>query len=160
MLAVLLFVGILLSVHRNPTQPITVRHVKSVHAGNVTTMTFEMTNHTADAYVWIPFGIQVRDGDTWTEFQSSPVFVDTGGLGDIAPREVVSCRVNVTNLSANSVVRLSITTQKLLSGVEAIVEGVKWSVKHHGNAFNSRIVPNFYGNPTEIFSEQWVETAK
>jgi len=68
-LVVLLCFAILLSVPRHPPQGFTVRRLGSIQSGNVTTMTFEITNHTADRYIFHPFEVQVRNGKRWSKFQ-------------------------------------------------------------------------------------------
>jgi len=68
-LALLLFTAMLLTGPRRPPQNITVRHVGSVWSSNIVTLTFEITNHTADPYIFFPFEVQVRNGNGWTKFE-------------------------------------------------------------------------------------------
>lgn len=160
MLVVLLFIAMLLTVPRRPLQPIKLRHVKSVQSENVTTMIFEITNHTADPYIFFPFEVQVRNGTDWTEFEGfdRPRFIR------LAPRGVASYTVNVTNLPAKSVVRFSIRPQKTLLGVDGFVRRAELNLKKQGGGAGgwTSLNPNdknsqVFGLPTEVVSEEWVE---
>jgi hypothetical protein len=162
-LVVLLFIGILLSVHRQPPQPVTVRHVVSLQYGDVTYITVEITNHTADMYIFLRFEVQVRNGNAWTKVPCSiSKFI---GLV-LAPRGVSSCIADVTNLPANCVVRFSIHSEKRLLGLAGLIKRVEFNLKQLGggrpwislNPYDKNF--RVYGNPTGVISEEWVEPGK
>jgi hypothetical protein len=160
-LAVLLF-AILLSVHRDQPQAIKVRHVKSVQSSNVITMTFEVTNHSTDTYMFDQFDVAVRNDNAWARIFYFP------GMGrvNLLPRGSNSYELSVLNLPTNSVVRYSFASNKVLLGVEGFLIRVKINLQQlgHGHRWislnpydkNSHV----YGKPIEVFSEEWVETAK
>jgi len=51
-----------------PSSVATVRHVKSVRSeGTLTTFTFEITNHTADTYTFVPVAVEVCNQAVWKE---------------------------------------------------------------------------------------------
>jgi hypothetical protein len=161
-LAVLLFIVMFLPAHHSRPQAVTVRHVKSVQSSNVTTMTFEVTNHTADTYVFKPAQILVRDGNSWTMFQDFER-LNFNPLPKLAPRGVALYDVDVTNLPANSVVLFLMTPQKVLVGVDGFILRVKWDVEARRRVFplnpfdrSSQV----YGTPAYVVSEEWVETGK
>ena len=161
-LVVLLFIAMLFTVPRKPPPPqeVTVRHVGSVQFGNVTTMTFEVTNHTADPYIFCPFELQVRNGNAWTKFQGFDI-TKIDPFPTLAPRGLASYTVNVTNLLAGSVVRFSIRPQKVLLGVNGFVRRAELEVKGGGiplNPYdkNSQV----FGLSTEVVSEEWVEAGR
>jgi hypothetical protein len=156
--------AILLLVHRGQRQAIAIRHVKSAQSGDVTTMTFEITNHTSSPYMFLPFGVYVRNGNVWT-MTGFPLIlgnINPANL-ELAPRGVVSYTVNVTNLPANSGVRFSISTHRMLLGVQGFVSRICWNVKARRKLFplnpfdkNNRI----YEPRTEDVSVEWVEMVK
>ena len=162
-LVVLLCFAILFSVPRHPPQDFTVRHVGSIQSGNVTTMTFEITNHTADPYIFFPSEVQVRNGNRWTKFQGFDITKIHPTL-KIDPKGLASYTVNVTNLPSKSVVRFSIRPQKLLLGVDGFVRRAELKVKKQGgvglplNPYDRK--SQVYGQPSEVVSEEWVETVK
>jgi hypothetical protein len=164
-LAVLLS-AILLTVYRGPSQPLTIRHVKSVQTGYLTTtMTIEITNHTADTYYFYPFNsdtdfsnpfsVQVRNGNTWTNFGGS---IGQYTLARLAPRSVASYKVDVHGFQANSVVRFSVPAAKVLSGVEGCIKRAKLKLIK-GDRWISWTGP-VLGGRIEVVSEEWVETGK
>jgi hypothetical protein len=158
--ALLLFAVMFLSVHRGPRRVVTVGQVKSVHSGAVTTMTFEITNNTTDTYVFHPFSIQVRDGQSWTTFQVFQLF-RTPSSSDIDPGGVAFYSVDATNLPVGATVRICVKSRKLLSGVERFIKLSQLELSKPRiramslNLFNGR--RRVYGKTTEVFSEEWVE---
>jgi hypothetical protein len=165
LVAVLVCVASLITIPRKPPQDITVRHVKSVHSSEITTMTFEIKNHTESPYIFLPFEVQVRNGNAWTRFQ---VF-NSGSIHPIptvGPTGLASYTVDVTNLPAKSVVRLSIHPQKVLLGVPGLVRRAELNIKKQRGGGGGRLPLNpydknseVYGLPTEVVSEEFVETA-
>ena len=164
--ALLLFVAILFVLVRQPSPAITVRHVKSVQSEHVTTMTFEIKNHTADPYIFHPFEVQVRNESAWTKFQGFDI-TKIHPHPTLDPGGVASYTLNVTNLPAGSVVRFSIRPQKVLLGVSGFVRRAELEVKRQANGGrgggggislnpydrNSKV----FGLPTEVVSEEFVE---
>ena len=161
LLLVLLFIALPLTVARHPPHEITVRHVASVRLENIATMTFELKNHTANPYVLASFEVQVRSGNGWTKFQGfdgstmRPIPIHAMGL--------TSHTCNVTNLPAGSVVRFKIRPQKTLMGVNGFLRRAELNLKKQGrgvslnpNDRNSKV----FGLPTEVVSEEWVETGE
>jgi hypothetical protein len=164
---VLLSVAFLFSRPRKPRKPpqeVTVRHVASVQSGDVTTMTFEITNHTADPYIFHPFEVQLRNGKAWTKFQGFDITKIHPKLR-LAPRSVASYSVNVTNLPADSVVRFSISPQKVLMGVEGFARRAELELKRQTRGTGGGGIPlnpndknsQVFGLPTEVVTDEWVE---
>jgi hypothetical protein len=156
-LALLIFIVMFFTDYHGPTQAVTVRHVKSVQSGDITTMTFEITNHTAHTYIFQPVEVQVRNGDSWTTFQN--IFKSIGPGNTLTPCGVASYAVSVTNLPAKSVVRLGIRSHKMLLGVEGFVKRAKMKQKFRGlswDPFDTSI--QVYGDTFYILSDEWVET--
>jgi hypothetical protein len=159
--AVLLFIVILLTVPRKPPQDITVRHVGSVQSGNVTTMTFEITNHTAYPYIFFPFEVQIRNGNGWSKFQGFDI-TKIHLHPTVAPRGVASYTVNVTNVPAGCSVRFSIRPQKVLLGVNGFVRRAELELKGQARGGGISLNPydrnsQVFGLPTEVVTEGWVE---
>jgi hypothetical protein len=160
LLLFLLFIAILLSGPHKPPQDITVRHVKSIQSSNITTMTFEIKNHTATPYIFFPFEVQIRNGNAWTRLQGfdmqtihPPPKIDV--------RSLASYTINVTNVPSGSVVRFSIRPQKILLGVNGFVRRAELKLEHHG-ASSIPLNPNdrnsqVYGSPTEVVSDGFAE---
>jgi len=125
-------------------------------------MSFEITNHTADPYIFFPFEVQVRKGNSWTNFEGFDI-TKIHPPPTLAPRGAASYTVNVTNLPADSVVRFSIRHQRTLLGVDGFVRRAELNLKKQGTGVslnprdkNSQV----FGLPTEVVSEQWIETVK
>jgi hypothetical protein len=167
-LVVLFFLAMLLIVSRKPAQAIAVRHVKSVQSGNVTTMTFEIKNHTANPYVFVPYEVQVRNGDVWIKFQTVDDYEflrKRSVIPAIGPTGLVYRTMDVTNLPAKSVVRVSMRSSKQLLGLSGLFMRAKlnWEFRGSGphiplNPFDSKSSP--WGKPTEVTSDEFVETVK
>jgi hypothetical protein len=162
---VVLFLTMILVFSHKPPQEITVRHVASFQTDNLTTMTFEITNHTADHYVFFPFEVQIRNGNTWTKFQGWSDISKIHPIPKIDPKGIASYTVNVTNLPDGSVVRFSIRPQKMLMGFDGFLRRAELNLKSRGRGGWIPLNPNaprteFYGRPTEVTSEEWVETVK
>lgn len=166
-LALLLSIAFLFTTHRKLPQDIVVRHVKSVVSGDITTMTFEITNHTADPYIFFPFEVQVRKSNDWTRFQAC----DTGGIGPIPklnPNRAACCTICITNLPAGSVVRFAMHVQKTLLGVEGFAKRAELDLKEAGAPGRGTGLPlnpsdkhtAVFGSSKEVVTEEWVETAK
>jgi hypothetical protein len=156
----LFFLAMLLIISSKPPQEITVRHVKSVQSSNVTTMTFEIKNHTTDRYAFSPFEVQVRNGTAWTKFQDFDMSKPTPL---IAGRAVVSYTENVTNLPAGSTVRFAIRQQPVLLGLNGFIRRAEIKLKNP----TSMVSLNPYSKhslvvdfPTAVWSEEWVEAVK
>jgi hypothetical protein len=162
-LVVLLFFALLVVVYHQPPLDITVRHVKSVQTGDITTISFEVKNHTPSPYAYRRLEVQVRNGNVWTGFQDFDInrFNAYPALG---PRAVASYTVNVTNLPAQSVVRLSLYLQKPLHGVEGFARRAefKWRMTNQVNVSLNPYDTNsiFWGKPTVVTSEEFVEPGK
>ncbi len=158
LIALFCLIATLLSVPRKPPQEITVRHVKSVQSSNVTTMTFEIKNHTADAYIFFPNELEIRTGKEWSKF----VAFDIGKFHpspSVNPMGLASCTIEVTNLPAKSVVRFKIRPQRTLTGLTGLIRRSELNLANRGqvplNPFdrNSKV----YGLPIEAVSEEFVE---
>lgn len=162
-----LVIALLLATSRRPSQAITLRHVRSLRTDNVTMMSFEVKNHTAEPYIFFPFEVQVRSGDSWTKFQGFDI-TRIHPAPKLDPAGLVSYTVGVTNLPAGTVVRLAIRPQKVLLGVNGFVRRAELEVKRKSRGAagagggglplnpydkNSQV----YGMPTEVVSEEFVE---
>lgn len=166
LILLLLFTALLLTFARKPAQQITVRHVGSVQSSNITTMTFEIKNHTTDPYIFFPFEVQVRNGNGWIKFQGFDI-TKIHPTPTVKPAGLASYTVSVTNLPAGSVVRLSILPQKILLGVNGFVRRAELNLKNQGGG-GSAVSLNPYDRNTQVFglptepvaTEEWVETAK
>ena len=160
--ALLLLIALFISIPRKPPQDITVRHVGSVQSSNITAMTFEIKNHTADPYIFFPFEVQIRNGNAWTVFQRFDMST-IQPIPKVNPNGLASYTVNVTNLPAGSVVRFSIRLQKTLLGVDGLVRRAELNLKKQGgggkgislNPYdrNSQV----FGLPTEVVSEEFID---
>jgi hypothetical protein len=53
---------ILVAAGRPAGPPITIRHVKSIPSGDTTTLIFEISNHTANSYVFFASAVEVHSG--------------------------------------------------------------------------------------------------
>jgi hypothetical protein len=151
---VLLFVGILYFVLRHPTQPVTVRHVKSVQSVNVTIMTFEVTKHTADVEVVLPWYLQVRNGTVWSNYSPIELGPDNRSFSSsVQQNGMESYTFEMPNLPSESVVRLQVQTIRPIRGVRAMI---RWfELKLGISSYDPRLGPL-----TMVVSEEWVETGK
>lgn len=151
-----------------PRQPITLRHVKSVRSGNVTTVTFEITNHTADLYIFNPFEVQVQNGSVWTNVRgfddSTTLRAILTPIPTIDPKGRATYMFDVTNLPAGSVVRFKIRPAKALMGVSGFLKRVEFNLKRLGQGGGPwpPLNPNdkrthVFGLPSEVTSEEFVE---
>ncbi len=164
----LLFLAIFFALPRQMAQALTVRHVKSVQLDNVTTMTFEITNHTASSYIFYPFEMRIRNGNTWSNFQSFTAST-IHPIPTVDPMAFASYTLNVTNLPGGAVVRFAIRAQQTLMGVNGFVRRAELNVKSRAAGGGGGISLNPYdgnskvfGLPTEIETEEFIErgTAK
>ena len=165
LLAVMIFGVITAPCHpRRPPQDITIRHIGSVHSDNVTTLTFEITNHTADQYIFLPKEVQVRKGNAWVKFRDFDYFFPRPQT--LAPRAVLSLyRVDVTNMPVGSVVRFNIRPQKALLGINGFTRRAEGDLKRQIQGGGGPWIPlnpydtngTVWGLPTEVLSEEWVE---
>jgi hypothetical protein len=165
-LALLLFVAFLFTAPRKPPQNITVSHVESAESAGITTMTFEIKNHTTDPYIFFPYEVQVRNSNDWTRFQALGS-TRIQPIPTLAPKGVVSYTVNVTNLHAGSVVRFAIRVQKTLMGVQGFARRAELDLKGAGASGGTGISLNpndknssVFGLPKEVLTEEWIETAR
>ncbi len=164
-LTLLLFTLILVSVSRLPAELISIRHLNSVQSGRVTMMTFEITNHTADPYIFSPFQVQLRNGNAWTKFEGFDVTA-IHPHPTLAPWGVASYSIDVTNLLPGSVVRFSIRPQKILMGLNGFVRRAELNLQRPAGAGpGGRISLNpndpsskVFGPPTVVVTAEWVET--
>lgn len=117
-LVVILFAAIFFTFLHKPPQVITVRHVKSVQLGKVTTLTFEITNHTEQTYLIDPHWVQARNGLAWpiTDKSSNPFFC----YPFLSSHRSVTATFNMTNLPAGSPLRLRMMAGKDLPGLEGM----------------------------------------
>jgi len=165
LLTVMILVAILLTAPRRPPQDITIRHIGSVHhSGEVTTLAFEITNHTADRYIFVPKEVQVRKGNDWVKFRG---FERAMTFPTLAPRAVVSIyTVDVTNLPVGSAVRFKIRPQKVLLGLDGFIRRAELDLNKQRQGAGRPWIPlnpydtngTVYGRATELVSEEWVET--
>jgi hypothetical protein len=161
-LALLLFVVVF--IQRNTPQAVTVRHIASVQSSNVTTMTFEITNHTANTYILERFDVELRLGTSWTDVSISN-FVSWIFM---MPRGVQSYTfkltdVKLTDLSAEPVVRAGVFAASNLTGLRGLIKRLNLRFLHKGSgvSLNPFAKNNFvYGEPTVFASEEWVEAFK
>src|SRR5689334_8836187 len=116
-------------VTRRPALDFTVRHVKSVQSGEITTISFEIKNYTADPYIFFPFEVRVRNGTNWTKFQGFDIS-KINPHPTLNPGGVASYTVSVTNLPPGSVVRFSIRPQKILLGINGFVRRAELNLKN------------------------------
>jgi hypothetical protein len=163
--ALLLLIALLLATPRRPPQDITLRHVNSTRTNNVTTMSFEVRNHTSDPYIFFPFEVQVRTGDSWTKFQGFDM-TKFHPAPRLAPAGLASCTVGVTNLPARAVARLCIHPQKVLLGVHGFLRRAELEMERKSGSRAGRSAVSLnpydrnsqvYGMPTKVVSEEFVE---
>jgi hypothetical protein len=115
----------------------------------------------------LPIEVQVQTRHGWTIFASTPNCPANGHYpsNGLTPQGYVSCSLNVKYLPANTVVRLSGATPKVLLGFEGFAERLRFNLKQRraGGSWislnpydkNSRV----YGSQTVVVSEEWVEKA-
>jgi hypothetical protein len=162
-LLALFFGAVSLSNFRKSAPNFTVRHVNSVCSNAITTMTFEVTNHTANPYIFHPFELEIQNTNGWSEFQS---FNKPGPRPNptLSPWGHAFCTINVTNLPDKSVVRLSVRFQKTLLGAEGFVRRAQLTWERRGRPGSGLSLNPYdknshvFGFPTEGVSEEWVET--
>jgi hypothetical protein len=131
-------------------------------------MTFEIKNHTAVPYIFFPFEVRIRNGNTWSKFQGF-----TAGtihpIPTVDPTGLSSYTVDVTNLPKGSVVRFTLRAQETLMGMKGFVRRAELNVKNlpAGSGGGISLNPNdanskVFGLPTEIETEEFIEreTAK
>jgi hypothetical protein len=162
----MILVAILLTAPHHPPHDITIRHIGSVHhLGDVTTLAFEITNHTADRYFFHPSEIQLREGNAWVKFRAVDQFPYK--FSELAPRAAVSLyTVDVTNLPVGSVVRFKIRPQKVLLGLDGFIRRAELDLKRQTGASRRPWISlnpydtngSVWGLPTEVVCEEWVET--
>lgn len=156
-IAILLLTIIVFITARPSPLTLTIQHIKSTQSENVTTMSFEVTNHTADPYILNPIQVQVRNGNAWTKFED----FDSAGPTPIVPRGVAFYTVEVTNLPPGSFVRSSLCPPKILSGFNGFFRRAQ--VRMIEPASKILLNPNdklsgVAGPPTEVVSDEWLET--
>jgi len=141
------------------SRPITIRHVKSVHSGDVTAATFEIRNHAAAPYIFYPFEVQVRNGTVWSKCLGFKVG-KVHPLPTLDPMGLASYTVEVTNLPAGSVVRFKIRAQKILTGLNGLLRRFELNF---GSTRSSISLNPFdktstvFEIPREVVSDEFVE---
>lgn len=164
--ALFLLIALLLTTPRRPPQGITLRHVNSFRTDNVTTMRFEVKNHTSDPYIFFPFEVQVRTGNSWTKLQGFDLTM-IHPVPKLDPAGLASYTLGVTNLPAGTAVRFTIRPQKVLLGINGFVRRAELEVERKargtpGAGGGVSLNPydrssHVYGMPTEVVSEEFVE---
>jgi hypothetical protein len=163
-LLAVLFAAVTLSGFRSLGPSFTVRHVNSVCSNGITTMTFEITNHTAEPCIFQPFELQIQNTNGWSQFQD----FDKPGIRPHPPLDafgVAIFTIKIVNLPGKSAVRFSARVEKSLLGIEGFVIRAKVNWKRRGGS--GILLPlnpydknsHIYGKPTKVMSEEWVETA-
>lgn len=159
LLAIILvvLVAVFLVVSRHASPAIVVRHVQSVRSGNVTTLTFEITNHSTAAYVFSPFKVQDRTGTVWSMDLNNVTLRQPQHLN---PMGHASYKVEVTNLAAGSTLRFKINVLKELKGLNTFIKRAE--LKFRGTGINIPLNPfdkssRFFALPEEVVSEEFVE---
>jgi hypothetical protein len=159
-----LFTALLLFAFRKPPQEITLRHVKSIRTEDITEMSFEVKNQTADSYIFYPFEMQIRNRNAWTKFQGFDIkqFHQSPKL---SPNGLASCTVNVTNLPAGALVRFGIRSQKVLVGPRGFIRRAEFDLKQRRKGGPGVWIPlnpydknsQVYSRPSEVVSEEFIE---
>jgi hypothetical protein len=151
-------VVVLLAVPRQSSPTIGVRHVWSFRSGNVTTLKFEITNHSTARYVCSPFELQGRNGKVWIRFMGlTPL---TSRSLHLDPMGSAFYRVEVTNLAAGSTLRFKINAQPELKGLNGFIRRAELKVGRKVrnvtlNPFDKNSA--VFGLPEEVVSEEFVE---
>ncbi len=149
---------ILLSV-RPAASGITLRQLKNTQSGNEFVLTFELSNHTAHAFLFYPFELQVNEGTAWgrcSRFQNDFRRL-TPTLGAYA---VTNCTFELTNPPTGVPLRVVMHVQETLTGVSGFLRRCDLRWKRRGrtavslNPFGSGRV---FGYPSEILSPAFVE---
>lgn len=152
-LAILLFTG-------KPSSTITMRHLQTVQSNDVFLLTFEITNHTSDDYIFLPFEVAAQCAGVWQrcfQFRNDRVRRPERSL---LPQASLTYSCNATNLSPGCALRFKIRAQKTLTGVEGFVRRIRLSANPHMRdphgsfhpfAKNSKV----FGEPIEIASEEF-----
>jgi hypothetical protein len=121
---------------RDAVQDVTVRHVKSVRSDAApTTLTFEITNHTAGTYAFFPVAVEVQNQNVWKQCFVFKNFSATKTLF-LPPHNSVSYSCEAAGLPTSSPLRFRLRIQE--------------SIKVNPTTWN-------FGPPLRIVSEEFME---
>ena len=163
----ILFIAWLFFIPRKPPQDITLRHIKSLRTENMTSMSFEVKNRTANPYIFFPFQVQIRNGNGWTNFQDFDM-TKIHPSPKIGPKALASYTLYVTNLPAGSHVRFVIRPQKVLLGASGFIRRAELEMDRKRRGTGGSGIPlnpydkssQVYGMPIEVVSEEFIEAER
>ena len=131
-------------------------------------MIFEISNHTASSYVFFPLTVDVRRGTVWAP---SYKFSDMHPIGSLVwtlgPSSFISYQPEVMSLPKGVPLRLRISANKNLTGLEGFVGRVQLSILYYRAGGRDPFSLNPFGNkgggfapPIEVISEEFEESPK
>lgn len=142
---------------------LTARHIKTVQSGSSLSMTLQISNRTANGFIFYPFKLEAREGTGWKtrcKFEA-PSFHPTP---EVAPYSFTNLTFEVTNAPLGSSLRLTIRVQEILTGPKGFLRRVQ--VRHNDNISGSGGKPfplnpydkwsKVFGKPIEVVTEDFV----
>jgi len=158
---------ILVAAGRPAGPPITIRHVKSVQSGDTTTLFFEISNHTANSYIFVPSAVDVHSGTVWAPCSGIPALRIGSLVPSLSPSARTSYSCEATNLPQRVPLRFRISANKRLTGMEGFWGRVQLSILYHRlglrrpfslNPFEN--TGDIFGPPIGVISEEFEESSK
>jgi hypothetical protein len=131
---------------RPSAQTITVRHIKSIQAGNSIWSSFEISNHTGAFCIALPDCVEVRQGTAWAKCFS---FGHTGPTAQtLGPYSGILSTFELTNVPTTVPLRLKMVGDKELGGPLGFFEWLKSRYVKHANLASPY--------PIQIVSDEFV----
>jgi hypothetical protein len=159
----LVVISLMFFVVRATAPAVTVRYIKTVQSGNSLAMTLQISNHTANGFIFHPFKLEAREGDGWktrckfeaTSFRPAP---------ELTAYSLTNFTFEVTNAPAGSSLRFTIRVQEVLTGAKGFIRRVE--VRHQDTISGSGGKPfplnpydkwsKVFGKPIEVVTEEFV----
>jgi len=110
---------------------VTIRRVKSKHSGNAATITFAMTNHTAEVYYISRqnLSVEVETNGAWSQCFSDPFPTPDQHDFRLYANRFKIFTVQATNLPAGAPLRLNVPAGKELHGMDGLCR--RWELRIH-----------------------------
>jgi hypothetical protein len=157
LLAVLLGAIVFVFGRQPPSPAITVRHVQSVQSGSVTTMTFEITNHSTKGYLVYLWCVEANGGPVWRtcfDLRPQPALP----LYGLAHSQISTLKT--TNVPTGLPLRLRMGASKECVGLETLFPRLGFRLRGGQISLNPFDKTKVFGVPTPIVSDEFVEPSK
>ena len=159
-IAVLLVITGSLLLFVSPRLTVTVWHSHAARSNDVFLLTFQITNHTGNAYVFYPYEVEAKEGPEWKrcfQFWNNPP--PRLGYPTLAANAFLAYTCTATNLPSGCSLRFKMRVQKQLEGLESFMRRVK--LRQSGVFARDPISLNpfgrdkVFGMPVEIVSDEF-----